>query len=83
MLTSATRGDTLTPNPNEFNSTHDRGHWFRSGSPLTNYPHTQASPELLGKHNACALRFREVKKNSYRSRRRLLKQKSSKLELSK
>ena len=48
-------GETLTPNPNECNSTltsgtnniypypyidvNDRGHRFRSGSPLTNYPH--------------------------------------------
>ena len=61
MLTSATRGEMLTPNPNECNSTltsginniypypyidvHDQGHRFRSGSPLTNHPH--ASP-LLG-----------------------------------
>ena len=58
MLTSATRGETLTPNPNECNSTltsgtnniypypymdvNDRGHRFRSGSPLTNYPHAPA-----------------------------------------
>ena len=56
MLTSAMRGETLTPNPNDCNSTltsgnnniypypyidiNDRGHRFRSGSPLTNnYPH--------------------------------------------
>ena len=58
MLTSATRGETPTPNPNECNSTltsgtnniypypyidvNDRGHRFRSGSPLTNYPHAMA-----------------------------------------
>ena len=56
MLTSATRGEALTPNPNECNSTltsgtnnpysyidvNDRGHRFRSGSPLTNYPHATA-----------------------------------------
>ena len=58
MLTSATRGETLTPNPNESNSTlmsgtnniytypsigiNDRGHRFRSGSPLTNYPYAAA-----------------------------------------
>ena len=62
MLMSATRGETLTPNPNECNSTvtsgtnniypaiypypyidiNDRGHRFRSGSPLTNYPHATA-----------------------------------------
>ena len=29
----------------------------------------QASPQLLGKRNACALHFRELKKNSHRSRR--------------
>ena len=28
----------------------------------------QASPKLLGKRNACALHFRELKKNSHRSR---------------
>ena len=39
----------------------------------------QASPQLLGKRNACALHFTELKKNSHRSRRSL--QKSSKLEL--
>ena len=55
MLKSATRGETLTPNPNECSSTitsgtnniypypyidiNDRGHRFRSMSPLTNYPH--------------------------------------------
>ena len=49
----------LTPNPNECNSTltsgtnniypdpyidvNDRGHRFRSGSPVTNYPHAAAS----------------------------------------
>ena len=59
MLTSAMRGETLTPNPNECNSTltsgtnniypfpyidvNDRGHRFRSGSPLTNYPHALAT----------------------------------------
>ena len=53
MLTSARRGETLTPNPNECNSTltsgtnniypypyidvNDRGHRFRSGSPLRVY----------------------------------------------
>ena len=58
MLTSARRGETLTPNPNECNSTltsgtnniypypyidvNDRGHGFRSGLPLTNYPHAAA-----------------------------------------
>ena len=56
MLTSAMRGETLTPNPNEYNSTltsgmkniypypyidvNDRGHRLRSGSPVTNYPCT-------------------------------------------
>ena len=54
MLARATRGETLTPNPNECNSTLTSGtnniypypyidvnvgHRFRSGSPLTNYPH--------------------------------------------
>ena len=29
----------------------------------------QASPQLLGKRNACALHFKELKKNSHRSRR--------------
>ena len=29
----------------------------------------QASPQLLGKHNACALHFRELKKNSHQSTR--------------
>ena len=54
MLTSATRRETLTPNPNEWNSTltsgtkniyphpyidvNDRGHRLRSGSLVTNYP---------------------------------------------
>ena len=58
MLTSATREETLTPNPSKYNSTltrgtnniypypyihvNDRGHCFRSGSPLTNYPHVPA-----------------------------------------
>ena len=51
----------------------------------------QASPQLLGKRNACALHFRELKKNSHRSRRCTsavcwkfdinVMQKSSKLEL--
>ena len=61
MLTSATRGETLTPNPNECNSTltsgtnniypysyidiNDRGHRFRSWSPLTNYPHAEPGDE--------------------------------------
>ena len=50
---SAKRGETLTPNPNECNSTltsgtriftptpidvNDRGHRLRSGSPVTNLP---------------------------------------------
>ena len=55
MLTSAMRGETLTPNPNGCSSTltsgtnniypypyidvNDWGHCFRSGSLLTNYPH--------------------------------------------
>ena len=55
MLTSATKGETLTPNLNECNSTltsgtnniypssyidvNDQGHCFRSGSLLTNYTH--------------------------------------------
>ena len=59
-------GETLTPNPNECNSTltsgtnniypypytdvNDRGHRFRSGSPLTNYP--QASSRRLANINA-------------------------------
>ena len=54
MLTSARRGETQTPNPNECSSTltsgtnniypypyidvNDRGHRFRSGSPLRVYP---------------------------------------------
>ena len=47
MLTSAKRGETLTPNPNKCNSTltsgtpidvNDRGHCLRSGSPVTNLP---------------------------------------------
>ena len=57
MPTSATRGETLTPHLNECNSTltsgtnniypypidiNDRGHRFRSGSPLTNYPNMEA-----------------------------------------
>ena len=53
----------LTPNPNECNSTltsgtiniypypyidiNDRGHRFRSGSPLTNYPHASSSSSDL------------------------------------
>ena len=46
-----------------------------------------ASPHYLGKHNACALHFRELKKNSHRSRRCTssiclnVMQKSSKLQL--
>ena len=61
MLTSAKRGETLTPNPNECNSTltsgtkniyptpinvNDRGHRFRSGSPVTNYPCAAAPKEV-------------------------------------
>ena len=58
-LTGATRGETLTPKPNECNSiltsgtnniypnpyidVNDLGHRFRSGSPLTNYPHATTS----------------------------------------
>ena len=58
MLTSARRGEMLTPNPNECNSTltsgtnniypypyidgNDWGHHLRSGSLLTNYPHASA-----------------------------------------
>ena len=54
------RGGGQLPNPNECNSTltsgtnniypypyidvNDRGHRFRSGSPLTNYPHASALP---------------------------------------
>ena len=68
MLTSATREKTLTINPNECNSiltsgtnniypypyidVNDRGHRFRSGSPLTNYPHARATPE--DSHNVVA-----------------------------
>ena len=53
------RGGGQLPNPNECNSTltsgtkniypypcidvNDRGHRFRSGSPLTNYPHAPAN----------------------------------------
>ena len=63
MLTSAMRGETLIPNPNECNSTltsgtnniypfpyidvNDRGHHFRSGSPLTNYPHSSPTNMTL------------------------------------
>ena len=55
-------GKTLTPNPNECNSTltngtnniypypyidvNDQGHHFRSGSPLTNNPHAMATSSL-------------------------------------
>ena len=54
------RGGGQLPNPNECNSTlasgtnniyphpyidiNDRGHHFRSVSPLTNYPHASATP---------------------------------------
>ena len=54
MLMSETRGETVTPNPNECNSTltsgtkniypypyidvNDRGHCVRSASPVTSYP---------------------------------------------
>ena len=63
MLTSATRGETLTPNPNECNSTlmsgtkniypyhyidvNDRGHRLKSGSPVTNYPCTAMTEDIL------------------------------------
>ena len=65
MLTSATRGETLTPNPNKCNSTltsgtnniypypyinddvNDQGHCFRSGPPLTNYPHAAPYATLI------------------------------------
>ena len=57
MLTSAKRGETLTPYPNECNSTltsgtkniypypidvNDQGHRLRSGSPVTNLPGSAA-----------------------------------------
>ena len=64
MLTSATRGETLTPNPNECNSTlmsgtkniypyhyidvSDRGHRLRLGSPVTNYPCAATTEDILG-----------------------------------
>ena len=67
MLTSATKGETLTPNPNECNSTltsgtnniypypytdvNDQGHRFRSGSPCTNYPHATTSPIMSFDHH--------------------------------
>ena len=60
----AMRGETLTPNPNDCNSAltsgtnniyphpyidvNDRGHRFRSGSLLTNYPHAPVTPILSG-----------------------------------
>ena len=56
------KGGGQLPNPNECNSTltsgtnniypypyidvNDRGHRFRSGSPLTNYPHTTATKHV-------------------------------------
>ena len=62
MLTSARMGETLTPNPNERNSTlmsgtnniypylyidvNDRGHRFRSGSLLRVYPAATSLPGL-------------------------------------
>ena len=59
--------------------------------PPRNVVQVQASPQLLGKRNACALHFRELKKNSHRSRQCTsavcwkcginVMQKSSKLEL--
>ena len=72
----------LTPNPNECNSTltsgtnniypypyidiNDRGHRFRSGSPLTNYPHAPPPHDrvvLLKVSNI----FREIHHTSYQS----------------
>ena len=60
--------ETLTPNPNEWNSTltsgtkniyptpidvKDRGHRFRSGSPVTNYP--CAAPQCASQHRSWLL----------------------------
>ena len=65
MLTSSTMREMLTPNPNECNSTlmsgtnniypypyidiNDRGHCFRSGSPLTNYPQVLAGVKIISR----------------------------------